>query len=63
MTEITIYSVHKAIIAKVGKQELRFLCCTYRLMVFKIVNDENISNSFELPSRYEYMTKTIIYTV
>ena len=50
MIEITIYNVQRAVRAKVSKQELWFLCFTYRLMVvhISVKCDENISHSFQV---------------
>ena len=65
MIEIIIYNVQRAATAKVGKQELQFLCFTCHLMVVNILCSlMKISNRvFKLPSGHEYMTKISIYTV
>ena len=53
MVEIAIFNNQRAIILKVGKQELRFMCSARRLIIFNICVKfhENMSSSFKVMER------------
>ena len=65
MTEITIYNVQRTVTANVGKQELWFLCFTFRQMVVNISVKfgDDISHIINIPCGLEYMTEITNYTV
>ena len=53
MVEMAMFNVQRAIIPKVGKPELGFMCSARRLILFYIcvLFHENISNGFQLTER------------